>query len=49
MTTYGNWWMLKQDGCLILEPIKMVLNEHPTLVVKIVLDASNNNPNKLTF
>jgi hypothetical protein len=41
--------MLKQDGILILEPIKMVLNEYPTLVVKMVLDASNNNPNKLTF
>lgn len=49
MKTYGNWWMLKQDGCLILESIKMVLNEYSTLVVKMVLDASNNNPNKLTF
>jgi len=27
----------------------MVLNEYLTLVVKMVLDASNNNPNKLTF
>ncbi len=41
--------MLKQDGILILKPIKMVLNEYPTLVVKMVLDASNNNPNKFTF
>lgn len=41
--------MLKQDGILILKPIKMVLNEYLTLVVKMVLDASNNNPNKLNF
>jgi hypothetical protein len=41
--------MLKQDGILILKPIKMVLNGYLTLVVKMVLDASNNNPNKLTF
>jgi hypothetical protein len=41
--------MLKQDEILILEPIKMVLSEYPTLVVKMVLDAFNNNPNKLIF
>jgi hypothetical protein len=41
--------MLKQDGILILEPIKMVLNEYPTLAVKMVLDVSNNNPYKLIF
>jgi hypothetical protein len=41
--------MLKQDGILILKPIKMVLNEYLTLLVKMVFDASNNNPNKLTF
>jgi hypothetical protein len=49
MKTYGNWWMLKQDGILILKPIKMVLNEYPILVVKMVLDDFNNNTNKLTF
>lgn len=41
--------MLKQDGILILKPIKMVLNEYPILVVKMVLDDFNNNTNKLTF